>query len=76
MSAAKATARALRFLIALCAALYPILAYLKARLEPAPTRCSLDGRVEPGHDEQCSTSCGLDPCISRRAAESSSLEPE
>jgi len=66
------------FLIALCAALYPILAYLKARLEPAPTRdAPVDGWVEPGHDELCSTShAGLTRASSRRAAESSSLEPE
>jgi glycosyltransferase involved in cell wall biosynthesis len=66
------------FLIALCAALYPILSYLKARLDPPLTRdAPLDGRVEPGHDELCSTSrAGLSRESSRRAAESSSLEPE
>jgi glycosyltransferase involved in cell wall biosynthesis len=66
------------FLIALCAALYPILSYLKARLDPPLTRdAPLDGRVEPGHDELCSTSrAGLTRESSRRAAESSSLEPE
>ncbi len=37
MSAAKAIAKGRTgFLIALCAALYPILSYLKARLDPPP----------------------------------------
>jgi hypothetical protein len=34
------------FLIALCAALYPILSYLKARLEPGPEAAG-EGRREP-----------------------------
>jgi hypothetical protein len=66
------------FLIALCAALYPILSYLKARLDPPPTRdAPVDGRVEPGHDERCSTArAGVTRASPRRAAEASSLEPE
>ena len=46
------------FLIALCAALYPILSYLKARLDPSPTaEASVDGHVEPGHEGRCPSSC-------------------
>jgi glycosyltransferase involved in cell wall biosynthesis len=41
------------FLIALCAALYPILSYLKARLDVPGSAAAVDGRVEPGHDEPC-----------------------
>ena len=38
------------FLIALCAALYPILSYLKARLDPPVCAEGEDGWVKPGHD--------------------------
>jgi glycosyltransferase involved in cell wall biosynthesis len=48
-------------LIALCAALYPILSYLKARLEPAPAGdAARNGRVKPGkvgHDADYMSSC-------------------
>jgi glycosyltransferase involved in cell wall biosynthesis len=42
------------FLIALCAALYPILSYLKAGLEPGPETAG-EGRHEP--DERVATGC-------------------
>jgi glycosyltransferase involved in cell wall biosynthesis len=38
------------FLIALCAALYPIISYLKARLDPPGCAAASDGRVKPGQD--------------------------
>jgi glycosyltransferase involved in cell wall biosynthesis len=46
------------FLIALCAALYPILSYLKARLDPpSPRDAAIDGRIKPGHDQHYPSSC-------------------
>jgi glycosyltransferase involved in cell wall biosynthesis len=50
------------FLIALCAALYPILSYLKARLDPPSCAATVDGRVKPGHDDGYSSSCA---CVTR-----------
>jgi glycosyltransferase involved in cell wall biosynthesis len=45
------------FLIALCAALYPILSYLKARLDAPAYADGVDGRVKSGHDGSALSSC-------------------
>jgi glycosyltransferase involved in cell wall biosynthesis len=45
------------FLIALCAALYPILSYLKARLDTPDRGAAPDGRLKSGHDGR-----HLSPC--------------
>jgi len=58
------------FLIALCAALYPILSYLKARLDKPGCGNATDGRVDSGHDglhlSSCATSTGTSQATERR----------
>jgi glycosyltransferase involved in cell wall biosynthesis len=56
------------FLIALCAALYPILSYLKARLEPGETPCTPTTAIVSAASESSRRSGGSEPKPTELAA--------